>query len=414
MGVAGVLGELDLTPGGLLRSGSYIVLLALAFLLWSRRSAHPWNRRLAVAYACSAIGACVFNLVGANTVGLDGVSRSLAIPVAVTTGLSSLAAGVMLWQIVRDFLGSGRQRVLGLALTVGILLLGLADAIVLVMERYWFEFEPLVYRVGLLLPVAVGLVLSAEGAKQNPARSALFWAAMLPYWGEAMLYGGEMIHYVGEGVTRYDVIVFVAAMGTRLLATLWGLRAVGVSRTILVLVLAVLGIATLASLLGVERSATLGVSGILLVSANVATLFLLRRGGAFGPLGQSSLRLSRGTVASLGLAVLFITAQVAQNFFSAEIGLYSGGIIAGVVVFAAYPLQKAVERVIDRKPSPSGPAAFYRQQVETAWRDGQLGANERVMLRDLRLHLGISAEEADAVDHDVAVRQLARPRPTSN
>jgi hypothetical protein len=122
-----------------------------------------------------------------------------------------------------------------------------------------------------------------------------------------------------------------------------------------------------------------------------------------------------GTLASIGLGALFITAQVAQNFLSDELGLLTGGIVAGAAVFAAYPLQKAAERAMEGRgrgdPAKAESADKYRRLVETAWRDGRLGANERLLLAEARRQLGLDAETASSIDEGVARKHAARPQP---
>lgn len=110
-----------------------------------------------------------------------------------------------------------------------------------------------------------------------------------------------------------------------------------------------------------------------------------------------------GVLASVALATLFITAEVVQNFTSDSFGLVTGGILAGAAVFVAYPLQRAAERAVDRGAGPAGSATDkYRRFVETAWRDGRLGANERLLLGEARRQLGLDAEAAAAIDEAVA------------
>lgn len=410
-----LLRVLDLSPGGLLRSGSYIVLFAVAVLLWSRRRAHAWSGRLAAAYALSAVGGIGYNLIGANTTDTAELSRAVAVPTILLTAACSVAAGILWWPLAWRLLKGRGPRRAGLVAGGTLAALNVAGIAVAIHGGHWFDLEPMVYRLGLLLPITVGLVAAAEDARVRPGPAALFWAAAFPLWAEAMLYAGGAI----QSPTLYSgllgMLIFSAAPVMRLAATGWGLRAAGSSRTVLALVLVSLAIATTGSLLGDDGAARLGVSGVVLVGANVAALLLLRRHGLFGDAsaGRRRVRLSKGMVASLGLAALFITAQVAQNFFSAKIGLYSGGIVAGAVVFVAYPLQRAAERAVERgrrgDEAEGGPLAIYRSQVELAWKDGRMGANERMMLRDLRVRLGLAAEEAETVDHDVASRHT-RPR----
>lgn len=123
----------------------------------------------------------------------------------------------------------------------------------------------------------------------------------------------------------------------------------------------------------------------------------------------------RGAVAGSALAVLFIVAQVAQNFFSAEYGLLTGGIMAGGFVFAASPIQRAFERMGSREsPAPAGvrtrnaPAKAGKQQEEAyrgavrlAWKDRRFDQSEELALAVLADSMGLSAARATAIRHEV-------------
>src|SRR5204863_2694547 len=79
----------------------------------------------------------------------------------------------------------------------------------------------------------------------------------------------------------------------------------------------------------------------------------------------------RLVAAPVALALVFIVAQVAQNFFSAKYGLYLGGVVAGTFLFAASPLQRAMERTSGR------PAAVSERQLPTAPSDRDEAAGRR-------------------------------------
>lgn len=109
----------------------------------------------------------------------------------------------------------------------------------------------------------------------------------------------------------------------------------------------------------------------------------------------------RGTLAATALAALFIVAQIMQNFLSAEYGLLTGGIIAGAVLFAANPVQKAIERVTDKAPTrgvgggnASRKEDVYIGALRLAMRDRTLTRDEEVHLHKLAEELGIGAGRA--------------------
>jgi hypothetical protein len=120
--------------------------------------------------------------------------------------------------------------------------------------------------------------------------------------------------------------------------------------------------------------------------------------------------LKRGTLAALFVAVFFIVAQVAQAYLTTEYGLLLGGISAGLLLFALTPLQRFAERVADtampgvksmsEMTNPER-TALYRKQAAVAWADGNVDKNERLLLDNLREHLGISHEEAARIEGEI-------------
>jgi hypothetical protein len=114
-------------------------------------------------------------------------------------------------------------------------------------------------------------------------------------------------------------------------------------------------------------------------------------------LGLAPRTLSRGTLAAFALAALFIVAQVAQNFLSAEYGLLTGGVIAGTVLFAASPVQKAIERVGERRadgpPAPATSATASRRREDVYLSALRLAMRDRRLTRDEEVHLHRLAEE---------------------
>lgn len=146
------------------------------------------------------------------------------------------------------------------------------------------------------------------------------------------------------------------------------------------------GIVSLASLLGIGYA-----------------IFRLDLLGAVVP------RPKAGLLAAVGLAVLFITAQVAQNFLSDELGLLAGGVVAGAAVFVAYPIQRAAERTMERG-AKRGPAGEYRALVEHAWSDGVFGPKEHLILSETRRRLGLGAEAAQAIEDEVARKHVVGGR----
>lgn len=123
----------------------------------------------------------------------------------------------------------------------------------------------------------------------------------------------------------------------------------------------------------------------------------------------------QSTLGAIFVAAFFVATEGAQLVFGAS-NPYVGIAAAGALVFALAPLQRVAERVANAAV-PAPPAAnpdhlaLYRRQVQIAWMDGSLGANERLMLRELRAGLGIPSEEAERIEAEEAERAVRSLRP---
>jgi hypothetical protein len=114
-------------------------------------------------------------------------------------------------------------------------------------------------------------------------------------------------------------------------------------------------------------------------------------------LGLKPRTVNRGAIAAAALAALFIVAQVMQNFLSAQYGLLTGGVIAGTVLFAANPVQRAIERATEGSPARPGRMATqeeaYKAAVRLALRGGITRAEEVELARIADAH-GIAGVRA--------------------
>lgn len=117
--------------------------------------------------------------------------------------------------------------------------------------------------------------------------------------------------------------------------------------------------------------------------------------------GTSGLRLRGGVLATTALASLFIVAQVAQNFLAAQYGLLMGGVVAGTLVFAANPIQRAMEqqgsgplRRTARKDRDAENERVYQLTLSKYLADGVLSPEEELALAHLVDQLGLTARRA--------------------
>jgi hypothetical protein len=199
--------------------------------------------------------------------------------------------------------------------------------------------------------------------------------------------------------TLASSLVVVLALCTAWLVAAWRSRAR--FPVVLALVVAGLGVASYAYLLvpvgdAVNPSDPYGVFGIVRIVGWLTLVYAIVRLDFLG-VKLPHIAVSRGFVAAGALATLFIVAQVAQNFFSAEYGLLSGGIIAGTFLFAANPIQKRIERVTERSPA-AGRATnvqedAYRSALRLALRGGITRIEELELARIADAH-GIGAVRA--------------------
>ncbi|HEV8359740.1 MAG TPA: hypothetical protein VGR28_04710, partial [Candidatus Thermoplasmatota archaeon] len=119
----------------------------------------------------------------------------------------------------------------------------------------------------------------------------------------------------------------------------------------------------------------------------------------------------QSTLAAAFVGLFFVVSEAAQQFFASEVGPALGIAAAGMLLFALAPLQAFAERVAratvpNAKPAlqlePGEKAVIFRDAARTAWADGILDKNERAMLEQLRVTLGLSREEAGHIEHEVA------------
>jgi hypothetical protein len=135
----------------------------------------------------------------------------------------------------------------------------------------------------------------------------------------------------------------------------------------------------------------------------------------------------RGPIAIVFTAILFMVAQVAQNFFAAQYGLALGGVVAGAFLFAARPLQDTVDGLSKAGLARGGGTALggrvpgldltegemrYRNAARLAARDRPLTREEEAHLYHLAQAMGIGAGRAHEILSAIEAERLgATPAP---
>lgn len=160
-----------------------------------------------------------------------------------------------------------------------------------------------------------------------------------------------------------------------------------------------------------------GTMGVVEVGAAFGLALAVLRHHAFG-IDPPNMANARGAATAAALAALFVVAQIAQNFLSAEFGLLLGGAVAGAFLFAASPIQRALEGRVGRI-SPAGDTRraarsdgeeAYRKALRIALRDRNLTRDEETHLYELADQLGIGAGRARAlmveIEREVAPSML--------
>lgn len=180
----------------------------------------------------------------------------------------------------------------------------------------------------------------------------------------------------------------------------------------------------LIALLGFDRVVVDYYDTLILPIFGVLFIALLVRALLREQLFDFDLRVKRGvkrtTVAALFLAVFFVVAQIVQAYTSTAFGLLGGAVVAGLLLFALHPVQRAAERVASvAMPRTTGTPEYlaykklevYKAAVESAHEaTGGIDATQRAVLDRLRAKLGLHDDDAHAMEAEVA--QSYRVSPT--
>jgi len=119
----------------------------------------------------------------------------------------------------------------------------------------------------------------------------------------------------------------------------------------------------------------------------------------------------QSTLAAAIVTIIFVATEVADRFLTSELGNLAGLLAAALVVFFLTPLQSFAERVAsaampNTKRTPEY-VAFRKMQVyeaalAEALQEGGISPKERKLLGRLRESLDISAQDAAAIEQELA------------
>lgn len=371
-------------------------------------------------------------LVGAaaTTFGMTWVFQNLADGILdwVEVGLwtSSLAATVAVVALARDLARGARPQArrglvaLGLVLTV----IWLAAALLAMREFGWVgaalswgTYGALLFALVLLVAAIAVAFGEAGAASRGLACLGLAFGPFIAFL-TAGFAGSAGFNPQAFG-TGQDVVFLLMGCATAAAAFPFhrGLAASDhLSRAVFPALIAS-GLAGLALVLAPGEYDGYGAFGVL---RTLGAFFLALAVLSHDFLGVELPRLAarRGTLATGALAALFIVAQIAQEFFASEYGLLLGGVVAGALLFAANPIQRAMERMSER-PVPARPALgaaavpsgatrlAYKRALRLALRDRRLTHNEELEMARLAEDLGIGAASALVLRREVEAELAA-------
>lgn len=247
---------------------------------------------------------------------------------------------------------------------------------------------------GILLAIAFALL--ARGLAQPQRRRALVPLALGLGIYAAPLHGFVL---ASPPIPGLGVAQVVGSLALGLLVVRWLLAAErGLGRAGVAAALA-LGAVTLLAMVEatlVEDALRRYINGVTRTIAVALIALAVFRHDALRA-GLAARTADRATRATVGLAVLLVVAQVAQNYLTSAGGLLLGSVLAGALLFAAAPLQRAFE---GRGSDEASKLATYRDAVRYALRDGVVTRKEEMHLAALAQQLGIGAADALRTRHE--------------
>lgn len=275
------------------------------------------------------------------------------------------------------------------------------------------------------LYVGLGLLFARDVAHaRTPALAtglclvALGWTlrgAKIGGWGILHLVSGEPFFAETAWPLLLDALLVACLVGT--LAVMWTFaqtaatagpttrRALRVANVMLVVALlaGVISFPLSGRLVGGVEFETL-LDAVVILALPLLVAYALARHAVFDLDARFKWTLRQSTVAGLFIAVFFVVSELAASVLSDQLGTVAGIVAAGALVFAIVPIQRWASRLSDAAMpgvvsrhdlEDADRARLYEEAVTTAWADGQLSRDERLLLDQLRDSL--------ALPHDVVL-----------
>ena len=399
--------EFDVSPGALINAGGALLFLLAGIAILAVARQTRLGLRLGAFAAAFGLAYVVENLVDYD---VDPVSAAVLL---VPASAAAVCLGFLIAEVVRELPRPARSKVGVVAAGMG---LTVVVALVVLFGRQ-LDDPGLISKVGANSVGAFPLTFFVQ-----PFLLVLLAAgAQVPSGGPLQIYRGRLLLGLSAGLFAVNIGMVSAAsnspdgswrgpaidgvgllIGALVVYTAWLVlrgRPAGAEpfarRAFFAMV--VVGVAGCIQQAFPEGTSTIGPYGIIRSLGAVLLVLAVVKYDVLGvPLPRLMVR--RGALAGGALAMLFIVAQVAQNFFSAQYGLLMGGILAGGFVFAASPIQRAIERSGERaKPTAAAPGSAvvaYKAAMRAAMRDGTLTRREERHLAEVAMALGISPVQA--------------------
>lgn len=272
----------------------------------------------------------------------------------------------------------------------------------------WLSFDIL---LGCMLGGVLVLAMRyAAGSPPERSQMALMAAAMSIYPTMNLVGGNLATAASGDFPDAWWFFVGLAAAAC--LAGAWMLNTRGPGAAAARNVALVLVAAPMAAMVGEAVTEDFSSSGVARILAILILSFAVLRHQILGIDVKVRFAISKSTVAAVFIAVFFIASEAAQQFFGKTSGsTYIGIGIAGTLVFAMAPLQRAAEKLAARavpvtdSSGSSGAGAkvhddreeMYRDAVEFALRDRKVTREEEVRLFRLARGLQLTPDRAHAI-----------------